>query len=1240
MAMPALNGLLLRFPAGARAHVTALGSALGAAGSTLELEPLFVVDSPRAVTGFGVAADASEWYVARPRQSVHGAHPWDAAYEVMTSAPALAAAGPEIAEPDLLQEWPHHKADSGSQRLAANPDICAFNDQVNGNLPRRAGEFAWHLADEFSQLRSARTRAGNAGVIRIAHLDTGYDPDHATFPGDRIEQALQRNFIDRDRPNDARDPHNSGLLRNPGHGTGTLSILSGGHFSFVNADYRFDDILGGAPAARIVPIRVGNSVVQVSTSSVAGGIGYAADLCANAGTRVDVISMSMGGVASAAWADAVNKAYEAGIIFVAAAGNNFSAGRFPLPTRFIVYPARFRRVIAACGIMADRRPYYGLPAGTMQGNFGPSSKMATAIAAWTPNMPWAEIGCAGVVDMDGAGTSAATPQVAAAAALYLQAHARELFDAARYPEPWMRVEAVRHALLESADRTADRGSSEKLGRGIIKAANAISLEPPAAGALRKTPPDSASFGFLRVLTGLGATASPLDQMLALEATQLALSWNRNNAPNPLESVIEDPDAADDQNQSVQVRQYLEALHDHPDVSSRLKSRIEEVVMPRGSVSNRSSGSPTPPRNGRPKRATGASGNGARARADASRPPRKYKEAAAFAPPTPAFRMLRGYAIDPSLSNSLGTQSISEVMFYVRWEEKLKAGPQGEYLDVVDIDPTSDCFYEPVDLNNPHLLAQNGLAPSEGTPQFHQQMVYAVSQLTIDNFEHSLGRRVLWRPRPIKGSKNDSNYVRRLRVHPHALREANAYYSPEKIALLFGYFNADDDDRLDHMPEGRVFTCLSHDVVAHETTHALLDGMHRRFLLPSNPDVRAFHEAFADLVALFQHFTFPEILRHQIAETRGDIRLHQNLLGELAGQFGRSTGLRGALRSGIGRMENGTWVPARPNPDDYQNMQEPHLRGAILVAAVFDAFLSIYEKRVTDLFRLATGGSGVLQPGAIHPDLVSRLAAEASKSAQHVLTMCIRALDYCPPTDITFGEYLRAIITADHDLVHDDDLGYRVAFVEAFRRRGLYPRDLKTLSVESLLWREPNSEDTQPSKQLQAKLEELRKDASDHLYAKERSDLFKLQRNMRSNLHQWLKSHFNRGRLGANDAKFLGIDPKKSFEVHTARFAYRTSPDGESLPQLLLGLLQDDLVPVDSNDPTGPTMPFEGGCTLIADLRTKEVRYCIRKSQTSNVRRARQEAFAATAFNSVGSTYFGAKPLDAENEPFAAIHRGL
>ena len=69
-------------------------------------------------------------------------------------------------------------------------------------------------------------------------------------------------------------------------------------------------------------------------------------------------------------------------------------------------------------------------------------------------------------------------------------------------------------------------------------------------------------------------------------------------------------------------------------------------------------------------------------------------------------------------------------------------------------------------------------------------------------------------------------------------------------------------------------------------------------------------------------------------------------------------------------------------------------------------------------------------------------------------MCIRALDYCPSVDITFGEYLRALITADLDMVRDDRYGYRVAFMESFLKWGILPKDIRTVSEETLSWNAP------------------------------------------------------------------------------------------------------------------------------------------------------------------------------------------
>jgi hypothetical protein len=152
------------------------------------------------------------------------------------------------------------------------------------------------------------------------------------------------------------------------------------------------------------------------------------------------------------------------------------------------------------------------------------------------------------------------------------------------------------------------------------------------------------------------------------------------------------------------------------------------------------------------------------------------------------------------------------------------------------------------------------------------------------------------------------FVPRLRVYPHALRQANAYYDPHRKALLFGYFQASPANPQLQLPGGTVFTCLSHDIIAHETTHAILDGLHRRYIAPTHPDTRAFHEAFADLVALFQHFSFPDVLKHQIARTRGDLS-QENLLGQLAQQFGPATGGYGSLRDAIGEYDDqGRWKP--------------------------------------------------------------------------------------------------------------------------------------------------------------------------------------------------------------------------------------------------------------------------------------------------------------------------------------------
>ena len=390
---------------------------------------------------------------------------------------------------------------------------------------------------------------------------------------------------------------------------------------------------------------------------------------------------------------------------------------------------------------------------------------------------------------------------------------------------------------------------------------------------------------------------------------------------------------------------------------------------------------------------------------------------------PKRRPLRIYALDPMA----GKGPSNHVTVHIE-NELVKPGPTGERIKVVDYNATTNRYYPAVDLNDTHLLMQGGLNPMESDPRFHQQMVYAVAMRTLENFDKALGRRI-----------HISRRGKQLRLLPHAFNEANAYYDTRLHAILFGYFQADPNDPGDNLPGQTIFTCLSHDIIAHEVTHAVVHRLRRHLLEPSNVDVLAFHEGFSDLVALFQHFSFSEVLRGQILQTGSNLRKAHALLG-IAQQFGHATAMGKALRSALND----------PGIRLSDKITQPHERGAVLVAAVFDAFIKVYETRTADLLRLAHGVSGA----QLHPDLVNRLAAEAARIAQSMLTTCIRAFDYLPPVDVTFGDFLRAVVTADIEASPEDELGIRAALIEGFRLRGIFPEGVTSLAEESLVW-EPN-----------------------------------------------------------------------------------------------------------------------------------------------------------------------------------------
>jgi hypothetical protein len=618
------------------------------------------------------------------------------------------------------------------------------------------------------------------------------------------------------------------------------------------------------------------------------------------------------------------------------------------------------------------------------------------------------------------------------------------------------------------------------------------------------------------------------------------------------------------------------------------------------------------------------------------------------------RRLWGYAFDPSLSVSADTVNFNNMVFKVRWNDYKDPGPVGEYVEVIDHDPASKCFYSPVDLNNINLVASDGLKPSESDPHFHQQMVYAVAMTTIENFEKTLGRWIVWSPRyesDAKGNedRNKPIYIPLLRLYPHAMREANAYYNPNKKAVLFGYFPTISDNIGIQLPGGIVFTCLSHDIIAHEVTHAILDGINSKLIDINNPDTLAFHEAFADIVALFQHFSFPDVIRNQIAKTKGDLK-SQNLLGELAQQFGRAIGNYGSLRDAIGNFNEETkkWEAAVPNPDDYLNKIEPHDRGSILVAAIFDTFIQIYRRRASDLFRIATNGTGVLPVGELHPDLVNRLSTEASKSARHVLKICIRALDFLPPVDMNFGDFLRALITADCELTPEDDLNYRIIFIEAFRNRGIYPDGIKTMSVDSLKWPRitnlPNDL-AEPFIRIQEVLDDFLKDNSklfkDRMHYFE--ELVKFKRELHDRIQFKLQNVkafedltglvFTKNEISKSIIEYSPKSNFPRFYVQSLAFNRRIDINGKVISQAVISIIQNRKVKAGNQN-----IIFNGGSTLVFDLNSRKLLYVIKKNILDKERLEKRIKYVEDSTSGkVNNSFNTSFSTDSFYGPFASLH---
>lgn len=335
----------------------------------------------------------------------------------------------------------------------------------------------WHIDENFSQIKKAVddvkqiVKTKEKQIVRIAHLDTGYDSNHKSLNYSILRKDLERDFSKKTKANNSAIDPGSGP--NGGHGTGTLSILSG--TVSLNEKVEFIGITNDLNI-EIVPIRISDKVVLFKNESFEKALEYIYHLYEDASTRCHIVTMSMGGSASKNWAFWINKLYEKGIIIISAGGNNFGRST----PRTLVYPARFNRVIAAVGVCYNFTPYYDerhdRDLKIMQGNYGPRELMRTAIAAFTPNLPWAVYNTNNETRFSGAGTSSATPQIALASALYYQKYFNEIES---LKEGWQKVEAIKFALFSSASKKINREDINDLGlyfgNGVLQSAEMLKI---------------------------------------------------------------------------------------------------------------------------------------------------------------------------------------------------------------------------------------------------------------------------------------------------------------------------------------------------------------------------------------------------------------------------------------------------------------------------------------------------------------------------------------------------------------------------------------------------------------------------------------------------------------------------------------------------------------------------------------------------------------------------------------------
>lgn len=299
-----------------------------------------------------------------------------------------------------------------------------------------------------------------------------------------------------------------------------------------------------------------------------------------------------------------------------------------------------------------------------------------------------------------------------------------------------------------------------------------------------------------------------------------------------------------------------------------------------------------------------------------------------------------------------------------------------------------------------------------TRQFKQAAVLAMALKTLFLFERNketnsdvIGRRLEW-----------AFNAPQLFLVPRAGTSANAYYERASHSIQFFSFSSRKE------PGQTIHTCLSRDIVSHETAHAILDAIAPELYDAVTPQSLAIHEAIADLAAACMAFESGNVADMVLQETRGEIE-NTTAFSSIAEEFGQARDPSGRVQY-LRNLYNHTGLK-----DMIEESPDPHDLCQVLSGALYLLLVRIYKE--------------LIRPEIIHkyqakPDPAYSASGEALRITSAIFRrMVFGALDYLPPGDATFADLGRAIILADRAM-HSEERAATIRswLKEEFVRRGI------------------------------------------------------------------------------------------------------------------------------------------------------------------------------------------------------------